>query len=120
MTRTLLNVRRALTVGAALALHGCGAERAPTEPVGGSGLRPEALASGGHSAPTDGRAVLVVDDDQADCARARFTTIQAALAEAQPGDAIRVCRGVYSEHVVVETPNLRIQALGAPGDVVLQ
>jgi hypothetical protein len=44
-------------------------------------------------------AQLTVDDDGADCQSADFTSIQAAVTAATPGDTIRVCAGVYSEQV---------------------
>jgi len=42
-----------------------------------------------------------VDDDGADCPSADFTSIQAAVTAAQPGDTIRVCAGVYQEQVQI-------------------
>jgi Right handed beta helix region len=43
-------------------------------------------------------AQLTVDDDGAEC-QADFTSIQAAVTAASPGDTIRVCAGTYSEQV---------------------
>ena len=65
-------------------------------------------------------ATLVVDNDSRDCPQADFSSIQAAVLAAQPGDKILVCPGVYLEMVVVNTPDLRIEAQAAPGQVVLQ
>ena len=65
-------------------------------------------------------ATLVVDNDLADCPQADFNSIQAAVLAAQPGDNILVCRGVYAETVLVDKPDLRIEAQAAPGEVVLQ
>jgi parallel beta-helix repeat protein len=65
-------------------------------------------------------ATLVVDNDFADCPPADFSSIQAAVTAAQPGDKILVCRGVYLETVLVEKSDLRIEAQAAPGEVVLQ
>jgi parallel beta-helix repeat protein len=65
-------------------------------------------------------ATLVVDNDFADCPQADFNSIQAAVVVAQPGDKILVCRGVYLETVLVNKPDLRIEAQAAPGEVVLQ
>ena len=43
-----------------------------------------------------------VDDSlSADCPNADFTTIQAAVNAAGPGDHIKVCPGTYTEHVVI-------------------
>jgi parallel beta-helix repeat protein len=44
---------------------------------------------------------------------ATYTTIQAAVNAANPGDEIRIFSGTYSEAVTVKTPNLKIDA--APG-----
>ena len=63
---------------------------------------------------------LVVDNDGAECPQAEYTTIQQAVAAAQAGDKILVCPGLYFGTVVVETPDLRIEAKAAPGEVVLQ
>jgi hypothetical protein len=63
---------------------------------------------------------LVVDNDGADCPQSEYVTIQQAVAAAQPGDKILVCPGLYFGTVVVDTPDLRIEAQAAPGEVVLQ
>jgi len=42
-------------------------------------------------------AVLVVDDDGVQCPGAPYTTIQAAVTAASPGDTIKVCAGTYPE-----------------------
>jgi pectin methylesterase-like acyl-CoA thioesterase len=47
------------------------------------------------------KAPLVVDNDKVECPKAAFTTIQAAVNAATPGDTIRVCAGVYAENVVI-------------------
>jgi Right handed beta helix region len=49
-------------------------------------------------------ATLVVDRDGVECANADFTSIQAAVDAAQPGDLIRVCPDLYSEAVTVDKP----------------
>jgi hypothetical protein len=49
-------------------------------------------------------ATLVVDRDGVQCGDADFTSIQAAVNAAQPGDLIRVCPDHYSEKVVVDKP----------------
>ena len=59
-----------------------------------------------------------VDDDRANCPRASFRTIQAAVDAAAPGDTIRVCRGTYREQVIVRKNNLRLEA--RPGAVVVE
>jgi Right handed beta helix region len=46
-------------------------------------------------------AQLTVDDNGADCQSADFTSIQAAVTAASPGDTIRVCAGVYNEQVTI-------------------
>ncbi|MFJ3236006.1 nitrous oxide reductase family maturation protein NosD [Streptomyces sp. NPDC086787] len=52
--------------------------------------------------------VLVVDDDGAQCPGAPFTTIQAAITAASPGDVIRVCAGIYNEVVIANKANLQL------------
>jgi Tol biopolymer transport system component len=49
-------------------------------------------------------ATKVVDRDGVDCANAGFTSIQAAVDAAEPGDLIRVCPDLYAETVVVDKP----------------
>ena len=44
---------------------------------------------------------IVVDDDGAQCKRADFTTIQAAVTAAPAGTKIQVCAGTYTEQVSV-------------------
>jgi parallel beta-helix repeat protein len=66
---------------------------------------------------------LVVDNDGVECPQAEITTIQEAIAAAKDDDKIDkilVCPGLYSGTVVVDTPDLRIEAQAAPGEVVLQ
>jgi parallel beta-helix repeat protein len=66
-----------------------------------------------------GKHVLVVDNDKAQCKKADFTTIQAAVDAASPGATILVCPGTYQESVTITKNDLRIRAKGAPGSVVL-
>jgi parallel beta-helix repeat protein len=63
--------------------------------------------------------VLIVDNDKAQCKKADFTTIQAAVAAASPGTTILVCPGTYQESVTITKNDLRIRAKGAPGAVIL-
>lgn len=63
---------------------------------------------------------LVVDNDAAECPQAEYNTIQQAVAVAEAGDKILVCPGLYTGTVPVGTPDLRIEAQGAPDEVVLQ
>jgi len=59
-------------------------------------------------------AVLVVDDDgqasptNCDATVPAFTSIQAAINSAFPGDVIKICPGIYVENLVVGTSNLVI------------
>ena len=66
---------------------------------------------------------LVVDNDGAECPQAEYNTIQQAVAAADSGDKILVCPSgphPYLGTVLVTESNLRIEAQGAPGEVVLQ
>jgi hypothetical protein len=47
------------------------------------------------------KANLLVDDDKVQCPTAGYTTIQAAVNAARPGDLIRVSPGIYAEQVVI-------------------
>jgi hypothetical protein len=47
------------------------------------------------------------------CAGAQYTTISAAVAAATSGDTIKVCAGVYGEHVEISTPNLTLEGVAA-------
>src|SRR5919201_6320967 len=71
------------------------------------------------SPSTGGKNVLFVDDDKAQCKKADFTTIQAAVTAAATGTTILVCPGTYHESVTITKNDLRILAKGAPGAVVL-
>ena len=93
-------------------LVACGPD-SPTRPSSD----PDVAADGASGAGP----ALVVDDDRADCPRADFTSIQAAVLAAEPGAAILVCAGTYRESVTVPSAKsgLRLQATGAPGAVTL-
>ena len=56
-----------------------------------------AAAEGAATAPP----ILVVDDDGAQCAKADFATIQAAVDAAPENGLVRVCPGLYAEQVSV-------------------
>jgi parallel beta-helix repeat protein len=60
-------------------------------------------ALGTAAAGAGGGRTLVVDDDRAQCRNAAYTTIQAAVAAASPGDVIRVCPGTYGATTVDKT-----------------
>jgi hypothetical protein len=49
------------------------------------------------AAPAARAATLTVDDDHADCPAAQFSSIQAAVDAAAPGDTVAVCPGGYAE-----------------------
>jgi hypothetical protein len=69
----------------------------------GIGVSAAELATVGPSANLlvgDGDNLLIVDDGS-DCPNAEYPTIQAAVTAADPGDKIKVCRGVYQEQVVI-------------------
>jgi parallel beta-helix repeat protein len=79
---------------------------------GAAGKKPSPPGKGGKH-------VLLVDNDKAQCKKADFTTIQAAVTAANPGATILVCAGTYQESVTITKNDLRIRAKGAPGTVIL-
>ena len=60
---------------------------------------------------------IVVGHDRARCGDADFTSIQAAVDAANPGETILVCPGTYNEWVVITKDDLRLLAKGKRGDV---
>ena len=55
---------------------------------------------------------LTVDDGM-DCPNAEYTTIQAAVNAADPGDRIKVCRGTYPEQVTIPAAKSGIMLFSA-------
>jgi parallel beta-helix repeat protein len=104
------NAALAISAFALVGLLACHSD--PASPPSNEGTAPVQLGSGSST-------VLVVDNDAADCPNANFTTIQAAVDAAEPGSTILVCAGTYYEWVVIGKNELRLQAKGKPGDVVL-
>jgi parallel beta-helix repeat protein len=86
------------------------------DPLGPGRAGPGRALSASRS--TDGK-TLVVADDRADCRDADFTSIQAAVTAAAPGDRIVVCAGTYHEQVTVSKNNLVIVADDEPGGVLV-
>ena len=68
-----------------------------------------AVVVGAGPATAIAQSTLLVDDDLSNCPDATFTTIQAAVNAALPGDTIFVCRGTYSESVVITTAGLTLE-----------
>lgn len=78
-----------------------------------------ALAAAGPAAFGDGPRALVVDDDELDCPNADYTTIQAAVDDAEPGATIHVCAGIYHERVKITKDRLRLLVKGPRGGAVV-
>ena len=65
-------------------------------------------------------ATLTVDDNRADCPAAGYTSVQAAVNAAAPGDTVTICPGTYAEgtgeagtNAVSISKNLTIKGAGA-------
>jgi hypothetical protein len=52
-------------------------------------------------APWQAQAATLVVDDNSACDGAAYTSIQAAVNAASPGDTIKVCAGIYTENVII-------------------
>jgi len=60
-------------------------------------------------------ATVLVDDNLVECPTATYTSIQAAVDDADPGDTIQVCPGLYVEQVAISVSNLTV--LGAQAGI---
>lgn len=69
---------------------------------------PMAAAVIGVGATPSFAAIRTVDDDKVQCPGAAFTSIQAAVDAAAPGDSIQVCNGTYRETVTVDKNNIDV------------
>ena len=70
-----------------------------------------AAAAGVLAAPAAPKGMakqIVVDKDKVQCPKANFTSIQAAVNAASPGDTIKVCPDQYNESVTVNKPSLTL------------
>lgn len=55
---------------------------------------------------------LFVDDDGIECPDAGYSSIQAAVDDAEAGDKVAVCQGVYDETLEIDTPFLTLCGVG--------
>jgi parallel beta-helix repeat protein len=118
--RSTLPAPRALSAFAVAGLLGCYSDAvSPPNPQSNATLSSQ-TASATAVRANGRREALVVDNDRLDCPRADYTSIQAAVTDADPGSTIMVCAGTYVEWVVIENKdNLRLLAKGKPGTVIL-
>ena len=72
------------------------------------------LAGVGRVAPASA-STLTVDRDHVQCPGAQFSSIEAAVQAAAPGDTVVVCPDTYDESVTIDKP-LTIQGPGVPGN----
>lgn len=71
---------------------------------------PSAVMSSGLHATPDASVGVLAQERGVIRVPGDYTTIQAAVNAAEPGDKIQVASGVYCEHVVISTSNLQLQS----------
>jgi parallel beta-helix repeat protein len=67
-----------------------------------------ALVAAPAAVPASQAKQIVVDKDKVQCPKADFTSIQAAVNAAAPGDTIKVCPDLYNENVSITKPALTL------------
>src|SRR5689334_15954876 len=70
------------------------------------------LFATGRVAPASA-STLTVDKDHVQCPDAQFSSIEAAVQAAAPGDTVLVCPDTYDESVTIDKP-LTLQGPGVP------
>lgn len=92
--------------------------------VVGCGESPLPVTPGRASVALQLPTTRVVDDDglgaagDCDAGAAAFSTIQAGVNAALPGDEIFICPGTYDEQIVVSTPDVVLRGAGAGATVI--